>query len=130
MQLAANQLLSNGTYSQVVTYNSSINQNLTQRELILTNFSTSGQIIFNYANPVYNYTSNTLTAALTSNSYFDLGNEIAKIVRDCNESGTFIWVAYAGEGNFVGVCPNTTNIFIWNVNNHSEPYVFDQLSFL
>jgi hypothetical protein len=30
----------------------------------------------------------------------------------------------------VGVCPNTTNIFIWNVNNHSEPYVYGQLSFL
>lgn len=130
MQLDANQLLSNGTYSQVVLYNSSINQNFTQRELILTNFSPLGEIIFNYANPIYNYTSNTLAPALTSKSTFDLGKKIAKIVRDCNDSGTFILVTYAGEGNFVGVCPNTTNIFIWNVNNSTEPYVYDQLSFL
>jgi hypothetical protein len=130
MLVNANSLLLDGTYTQVLLFNSSLSGNLTQREVILTSFSLLGEIEFNFAEPAYNYTGNTLTPRIVAQQSFALGPEIQFIVRECNRGGRWIWVTYAGGNNFMGVCPNTTDIFVWSIDSHTQPYLYSNLSFL
>ena len=130
MLLNADSLLLNGTYTQIVLYNSSLSSNFTQRELILTSFTILGEIVFNYALPTYNYTINTLTPRIVSQQVFALGPQVQLLIKECNKDGRWVWITYAGEGNFMGVCPNTSEIFIWSTGNHTEVNLFSDLSFL
>ncbi len=130
MLVNADSLLLDGTYTQVLLFNSTIPSNLTQRQLILTSFSLLGDIIFTFAEPAYNYTGNILTPTIVSQQSFALGAEIQLIVRECNKGGRWIWITYAGGNNFMGVCPNTTDIFVWSIDGHTQPYLYSEISFL
>lgn len=125
------ELLQNGTYSQVVLFNSSFQNSLTQRQLILVTFTDLAQIVFSYALPAYNYTTNTLAPSLLSQATFLLSIEIERIVRDCKQAGTYVRIAYIGNNTFMGLCPNTTDLFAWTTsNNNTQSYVYTNLSFL
>jgi hypothetical protein len=130
MLLNGDSLLLNGTYTQIVLYNSSLSSNFTQREVILTSFTLLGEIVFNFAEPVYNYSGNTLTPRVVSQRVFALGPQVQFLIRECNKDGRWVWITYAGGGNFMGLCPNTTNIFIWSGENHTEVELYSDLSFL
>lgn len=110
MRMIVNQeeLLQNGQYDQVVLFNSTISNNFTQREVILVQIDTSGNISFTYAEPMYNYSANTLTPSPVSQITFALGDQINKIVRECSASGNTVKITFAGDDLFLGLCPNTT----------------------
>jgi hypothetical protein len=130
MLMDSSELLQNGTYSQVVLFNSSLESNLTQRQVILVSFTFDGQIVFHYAEPTYNYTSNTLLPTVLSVQNFALGAEIQRMVKDCNRQDSYVRVVYVGNNSFMGLCPNTTNLFAWSTSNNTQPYVYTDLAFL
>lgn len=132
MRMIVNQqeLLQNGQYDQVVLFNSSISSNFTQREVILVQVDTTGNIIFTYAEPTYNYSSNTLTPSPISQTTFELGDQINKIVKDCSNNGNTVKITYTGGNIFLGLCPNTTNLFSWDVTNTTRRNVYSNVSFM
>lgn len=132
MRMIVNQqeLLQNGQYDQVVLFNSTISDNFTQREVILVQVDTIGNIIFTYAEPMYNYSSNTLTPSPISQTTFSLGDQISKIVRDCSTNGNTIKITFAGGNLFLGLCPNTTNLFAWDASNTTRRNVYGDVSFM
>lgn len=132
MRMIVNQeeLLQNGQYDQVVLFNSTISSNFTQREVILVQVDTIGNIVFTYAEPMYNYSSNTLTPSPISQVTFSLGDQIAKIVRDCSAIGNTVKITYAGDDLFLGLCPNTSNLFAWDASNVTRRNVYGNVSFM
>lgn len=76
-----------------------------------------------------------LTPSLVSQQTFVLGLDIQLIVRDCNQAGSYVRIAYIGNDTYMGVCPNTSKLFAWTATNTTtttQTYIYttNDLSFL
>jgi hypothetical protein len=103
----------NGTYAQLVYYNSSISEDLSSRDFILTSFTETGNIVLTLAYAQYNGLEN-ITLNISSNITTNLSQNATQIVSDCLNQGKNLQLIYLGEDYFLALCPNTTDLFSFN----------------
>lgn len=70
----------NGTYAQLVYYNSSVSDDFSSREFILTSFLETGNIVLHLGNAIYNNLDN-ITLNIDRNLTTNFNSDFTQIVQ-------------------------------------------------